>query len=287
MGQTFPTSVPSYPDTAGDEFLGSAGGGFGLSRILDDYGLDISAIATKLGTGSSTPSAGTVLRSTGPGVSSWGAVDLSTDVGDFDSATLKELLTDETGSGAAVFANSPTLITPTIASFEEANHDHEDDAGGGQLDTDAFVNGAASSEKLSATIGVSLERGAAQTIEVGTEQLAFDTVVYDYGSDVSGSTVVAPITGLYRISACSQLANLNALGDSYLVHIYVGGAAVATARDYATAAGDDPIVHVCRTVLVTAGQAIETRVQNASSATESTTATGVSNYMTVDYVGAV
>lgn len=80
MGQSFPTTNPTYPDTTGAETLGTAGGGYGLSRILDDYGLDISAIAAKVGTGSSTASAGKVLRATGTGTSTWGAVDLTTDV---------------------------------------------------------------------------------------------------------------------------------------------------------------------------------------------------------------
>jgi hypothetical protein len=80
MSQQFPTSIPTYPDTTGGEVLGSAGGGLGLSRILDDYGLDVTAVATKIGTGSSTPSAGKVLRASGAGTSVWDAVNLATDV---------------------------------------------------------------------------------------------------------------------------------------------------------------------------------------------------------------
>lgn len=49
------------------------------------------------------------------------------------SAQLSTLLTDETGSGPAVFGTSPTLTTPTIGSFANANHDHSGGAGGGQL----------------------------------------------------------------------------------------------------------------------------------------------------------
>ncbi len=37
-------------------------------------------IATKLGTGSSTPSVGTILKGTGPGTSAWQALDMSTDL---------------------------------------------------------------------------------------------------------------------------------------------------------------------------------------------------------------
>lgn len=41
---------------------------------------EILAVQTKVGTGSSTPSSGTVLRGTGSGTSSWGQVDLTADV---------------------------------------------------------------------------------------------------------------------------------------------------------------------------------------------------------------
>lgn len=114
MSQSYPTSVPAYNDTTGGEVLGSAGGGFGLSRILDDYGLDITGIAGKLGTGASTPSADKVLRSTGTGVSVWGAVNITTDVTAFTSAQLLAVVSDETGTGALVFATSPSLTSPRI-----------------------------------------------------------------------------------------------------------------------------------------------------------------------------
>jgi hypothetical protein len=49
------------------------------------------------------------------------------------SAQLRGVISDETGSGALVFADTPTLVTPTIASFTNATHNHENAGGGGQL----------------------------------------------------------------------------------------------------------------------------------------------------------
>lgn len=52
------------------------------------------------------------------------------------SANLAASLTDETGSGGgglAVFNQSPTIVTPTIASFANATHNHQNAAGGGTL----------------------------------------------------------------------------------------------------------------------------------------------------------
>lgn len=47
----------------------------------------------------------------------------------------------ETGSGSVVRASSPTIVTPTIASFVNAGHNHQDAAGGGQLDHGLALTG--------------------------------------------------------------------------------------------------------------------------------------------------
>jgi hypothetical protein len=51
-------------------------------------------------------------------------------LGSFTSAQLATALTNETGTGLAVFNGSPALTTPTIASFANSAHDHADAAGG-------------------------------------------------------------------------------------------------------------------------------------------------------------
>jgi len=64
-----------------------------------------------------TPSSGTLTSCTGLPIST-GVSGLGTGAATFlatpSSANLIALLTDETGTGAAVFANTPTLVTPTI-----------------------------------------------------------------------------------------------------------------------------------------------------------------------------
>jgi hypothetical protein len=249
MSVTFPTSVPSYPDTAGGEVLGSAGGGLGLSRILDDYGLDIAAIATKLGTGASTPSANKVLRSSSNGTSVWGAVVLTTDVtgtlpvanggtgitsfgsgiatflGTPSSANLRSAVTDETGSGALVFATSPVIVTPTIASFVNAQHDHSNAAGGGVLDgwqdlgevpTSVTDNGNrsytlkfASIDVLEALISPGMRLRATRQVAAPTQCTSLNgTTQYWSDSSVSGMTV----TDDFAVSAWVKLSSYPAAG---------------------------------------------------------------------------
>lgn len=53
-----------------------------------------------------------------------------------------------TGSGGFVLETSPTIITPTIASFLNATHNHQDAAGGGTLDAAAINSGTIATARL-------------------------------------------------------------------------------------------------------------------------------------------
>src|ERR1043166_3689153 len=75
---------------------------------------------------------------------------VNSNVGSFAIATVtvnaKGLVTaasaaSTTGSGNVVLASSPTIVTPTIASFTNATHNHQNAAGGGTLDAAAIASG--------------------------------------------------------------------------------------------------------------------------------------------------
>lgn len=148
---TFPGGIPSFAGFTASHTL--AADSHAAQHNLEQA--EIVQIATKIGTGASTPVANRVLRGTGAGTSAWAQTDLTSDVtgtlpvanggtgitslgsnvanflGTPSSANLLAALTNETGTGAAVFANTPTLVTPNIADFTNAQHDHgdTDDAG--------------------------------------------------------------------------------------------------------------------------------------------------------------
>lgn len=69
------------------------------------HNAEIKATQTKIGTGASTPVTNRLLYGNGTGTSAWTQLT---------SSQLAASLTDETGSGAAVFATSPTLVTPAL-----------------------------------------------------------------------------------------------------------------------------------------------------------------------------
>src|SRR6185312_658807 len=74
----------------------------------------ITALETKLGTGSSTSTTSTVLRASSNGTSTWGKVVLTSDVtGTLPVANGGSGVTTSTGTGNIVLSNSPALVTPT------------------------------------------------------------------------------------------------------------------------------------------------------------------------------
>jgi hypothetical protein len=143
----FPASAPTERNTSGAETLNAAGT-VGTSGLLNEFSEDIVALAAKVGTGASTPDNNKVLKSDSAGTSLWAAVDLTTDVtGTLPVANGGTGVTTSTGTGNTVLSSSPTIVTPTIASFANANHDHTNSAGGGTLgantvDSDQYVDGS-------------------------------------------------------------------------------------------------------------------------------------------------
>lgn len=106
-----------------------------------------------------------------------------------------------TGSGSLVLASSPTIVTPTIASFTNAQHNHSNAAGGGQI-ANSGISGVGT-EKLANPSKVSAYRNAAFTASAGAfATLVFDTELFDTGSNYDTSTGIftAPIAGFYHFS---------------------------------------------------------------------------------------
>jgi hypothetical protein len=104
----------AYGGTGAIELTGLVKGNGSLAFSAATAGTDFLAPGGNLG----TPSGGTLTNCTGLPIST-GVSGLGNGIGSFlssaSSANLASALTDETGSGALVFASSPTLATPRLA----------------------------------------------------------------------------------------------------------------------------------------------------------------------------
>lgn len=211
-GGTFPTSIPSYTSTVGSDVPNTTGG-VGLSGLLNAFEVDITALGTKVGTGSSTPAANTLLYGTGTGTSAWQGLT---------SAQLASIVSDETGSGALVFGNSPTIVTPTIASFTNANHTHANSAGGGQLTgSTALVNSTVTADKLAT--------GAAAA-NVATSETTTSTSYTDLTTTSDTVTVTIGANGLALLILSAEMFN-NTADKECLVSFAASGANTISASD--------------------------------------------------------
>lgn len=138
-----------------------------------------------------------------------------------NSAGLASALSDEVGSaggGLAVFNQSPTIVTPTIASFANAAHNHTNAAGGAQL-TDAALSAAIGYAKGGTGLTAApangqllIGNGSGYTLAelTGGANITITPGVGSITIAASGSTGYGTV--LNEASALTQRASLNFIG---------------------------------------------------------------------------
>ena len=172
--------------------------------LHDDENAAIIAVETKLGTGSSTPASNTFLFGTGAGASSWTAIT---------SAQLAAALSDETGSGAAVFANTPTLITPKVDTINENTVGNGVTVAG--MNIKSGVIGSASTAL--GTNGVAASNLATSAIYLGYAQITsnFTTTTTPSRVDVTGLSVTVTVpSGSRNLKITAFCGNIKTSGSA-------------------------------------------------------------------------
>jgi hypothetical protein len=171
-----------------------ANGGTGVTSSTGTGNVVLSNSPTLVTPALGTPASGTATNLTGlpisTGVSGLGS-GVATFLGTPSSANLASAVTDETGSGALVFANSPTLVTPALGTPSAlVGTNITGTASGltaGNVTTNANLTGAVTSVGNATSLGSfsSANLLGALTDETGTGSAVFAT----------SPTLVTPILG--------------------------------------------------------------------------------------------
>jgi hypothetical protein len=179
------------------------------ARITDETGSGALVFATSptlVTPALGTPASGVLTNCTGLPIAT-GVTGLASGVATFlatpSSSNLRSAVTDETGSGALVFGTSPTVVTPTIASFANSTHNHTNSAGGGTITEAAISNLGTAAALVADNLSVFAATTSAQLAgvisnETGSGALCFATsptlVTPALGTPASG--VLTNATGL-------------------------------------------------------------------------------------------
>jgi hypothetical protein len=133
-----------------------------------------------------------------------------------------------TGSGAVVLSNAPvivngTLVTPTIASFANATHSHQNAAGGGTLDAAALGSGTIDAARLSTVLqnlngtgAITNENSPALQVNSGVISLTPGVL-----SNLVASAIAVALNGFSNVANVRYAIHQPAITES---NLFIGGA---------------------------------------------------------------
>jgi hypothetical protein len=154
------------------------------------------------------------------------------------SAQLASVISDETGTGSLVFNTSPTIVTPTIASFTNAAHNHLNGTGGGTLTSAAISDFTeAAQDAVGDMFSGNTESGISVVYDDATGKVNFDVndPVISIDGDIAGS---ATMTNLGNVTintgiTAGVIVNADISGAAAIAPSKIAGTAI-TAADTGT-----------------------------------------------------
>jgi hypothetical protein len=154
------------------------------------------------------------------------------------SAQLASVISDETGTGLLVFNSSPTIVTPTIASFTNATHSHLNAAGGGTITAGAISDFTESVEDVvGAMVSGNTESGISVTYDDATGKYNFDVndPTITIAGDTTGSATMTNLgnTTITTAIAAGVIVDADVNASAAIAKIKIAGTAI-TAADTGT-----------------------------------------------------
>ena len=179
-------------------YLDGAGSGAAVVDALANFNLSLTSQVT--GT-LPVANGGTGITSFGSGAATW--------IGTPSSANLASAVTDETGSGALVFATSPTLVTPVLGTpasgnLQSCTADGTDEVG--------FRNAPAVGTKTSAytlatgDVGKYVQVGSGGSIVIPNSTFAEGDVISIFNNTTGDVTITCTITTAYKAGEDADIA---------------------------------------------------------------------------------
>ena len=210
IGTTSDNTADLLQVAGGLSISGTIKAGSGPTTLTDAAGKILSAALNTV----QPAQGGTGITSLGTGVATW--------LGTPSSANFASAVTGETGTGGVVFDQSPTIVTPTIASFANASHNHTNSAGGGQLTISAFSSTTGSGAVVGATSPtlVTPTLGAATHTSLTGANL--------YGGTAAGSTLTIRGTSHATPAAAHIALNSIIVNTDSPGTVFIGGTVSST-----------------------------------------------------------
>lgn len=156
-----------------------------------------------LGAALPVASGGTGITSFGTGVATW--------LGTPSSSNLAAAVTDETGTGALVFANTPTLVTPVLGTPTSGNLSNCTADGTnsvGYLNIPAIADKTAAYTLATGDVGKVVGVGSGGSIEIPDATFAAGDAVLVFNNTAGDVTITCTITTAYIAGADADVASV-------------------------------------------------------------------------------
>lgn len=176
-----------------------------------------------------TPSSGTLTNCTGlpvsTGVSGLGA-NVATFLATPSSSNLASAVTDETGTGALVFANTPTLVTPVLGTPTSGNLSNCTVDGTnpiGYRDLPAVGTKTTSYTLATGDVGKYVQVGSGGSITIPDATFAEGDAVSIFNNTSGGITITCTITTAYIAGTDSDKASVTLATRGVATILFISG----------------------------------------------------------------